>query len=922
MKKYLLAVLFATSASWGFCGSKVTYTAHITRDAEKSADVPTMMKVSTNVLVSTFHLSSEEALEDAVSKGTVSFLAKQGSTSSTYSAKSYGCGYWFTKSGVGCTSTNSNRRVACKYENGYFHIIHYNNAVEEGDSFSFTEMFVYGNDTVQYHFNVTLGTPETVTDDQPEYAETIEHRTDEMDMWQLHPQVKQNDGEWLTQNYIQVMAGDKITFSCADKGENTIYRVRYSDKNSKQLRGYNVNPEYVLTESAAPEHSGYYYCNIMYKDGEGKTHTQTNLRIYVDVQTEPLGTPFSWEGRVPQFSHDWTTDAKYNYGVYEKPTKNLGDVAATDRNGKPVNRVDGDWWTVVWGSNLNASVCGAYDSEEVRKCAENMIQKYDDDFSYIREQMGWPPDLRARNGYRSLVYIFGSGLRNDNTPNTEAGGYQGAIWYSDPATGISANWPCVWASYYPFSRFRDDADKKWNDGDYQREAMIHEGIHAIFADLDACKKSSWFHEAGNTWLQSAMNTERYNVYGEPGFLDACPFVAPFMPIECYSGWLQDGSFGGPSAEGVNMYQSNGQQVCTWRNLLGGTQYGNAFPIILGEICGKGSIPWIWRNCTDYVLKGIGELLGEETMRQLILQYRARMATFDIGGWKKGYRQLMNNNIGTVVKAEWAPYWIDVAPFRLTPYQGLKKNSEDYWMAPDTLTNPGWSGCNIIPIHVDSKANTATIEFLPQDTEMRAQLCYVTQSGTTYYSQPIHCGKTQIDITDRPANNVIFLVVANTDYIYTNDNNQAQRKHHYDYRVRLLDGALAVADLYKKWSLNEQTITDASYDEDAAREERNVALDIQSPQAEDPSSHTYTAGDNGVRLLTGMPKAGHPITVQLANGLSPEDVRVNMLGLSGIIIDNAPLQGNTYTLPSNLPQGLYVIKFTHHGKADTYKVIVK
>lgn len=916
MKKYLLTTLFAASAVLGFAGSKVIYTVNVTRDAAKTADETTTLRFSTNVLVDAFKFTTEEEVLNAISDGSISFVAKQGDKNSTYKGRTYGFGYWFTESGTGCTSVNDNRRVACKLENGFFHIIHNNEKVKEGDTFAFAEMFVHEKDTVQYSFRLKMGTPESVTSDQPEYVEIINHRIDEIDTWMVYPQVKQNDGEWMTQNYIQVMAGDKIMFSCADKGENKVTRTCFADKNGKVLRSFNTNPEYVLTESATPEHSGYYLCSAMYQGADGKNHTQANMRIYVDVQTELLGTPFSWEGRIPQFSHDWTKDAKYKYGVYEKPTKNLGDVGDTDRNGKPVQRVDGEWWSVVWGSDLNP-ICGAYDSEEVRKCAENMIKKYDEDFAYIREHMGWPPDLRARNGYRSLIYIFGSGLLKDNTPNTEAGGYQGAIWYSDPETGISANWPCVWASYYPFSRFRDDADQKWNDGEYQREAMIHEGIHAIFADLGACNKSAWFHEAGNTWLQSAMNTERYNVYGEPGFLDACPFVAPFMPIECYSGWLQDGSFGGPTAEGVNMFTENGQQICTWRNLLGGTQYGNSFPIILGEICGKGSIPWIWRNCSDYVLKGIGNMLGEETMRQLILQYRARMATFDIGGWKQGYRAIMNNNIGVTVKAEWSPYWIDVEPFKLTPYQGLTKNSSDYWMAPDTLTNPGWSGCNIIPIHVDSKANAATIEFLPQDTEMRAQLCYVTKDGKAYYSQPVHCGKTQIDITDRPANNVVFLVVANTDYIYTNDNNEAQRKHHYDYRVRLLEGALQVADLYTKWSLNESTLKDQSYDEDAARDARNTALDIVSPQ-DAPSAQS----DKGVKLLTGMPKAGCPITVQLANGVSPDDVRVNMLGLSGIVLDNAPLQGNTYTLPANLISGLYFIKFTYNGNADTYKVIVR
>lgn len=914
MKKALLTLLFAGSAAFGFAGSKVTYTTDITRDVARSEDTPTLMRVSTNAIVEAFKLSSEEAFANALSAGTIQFLAKQGSQDKTYGTKSYGNGYWFTASGVGCGATASTRRVACQYSDGYFKLIHNTTAnrsgvpyVNTGDNYTFAEMFVQGADTVQYVFRVTIGSQESISSDQPDYMEVIEHRADEVDAWPVQPLARKGEGDWLSQNYIQVMEGDKITFHCADKGENAVYRIQYRNSAGTTLRSYRAD-EYVLTEHAAKGDAGYYYCDVRYKVGS-RTYTKTGFRIYVDVQDAPLGTPFSWEGRVPQFSHDWKQDAQYNYGVYAKPTKNRDDVSATDRNGKATHWVNGEWWTVCWGSNLNAEA-GDPDSEEVRKCAENMMKKYDDDFGYIREQMGWPPDLRARSGYRSLVYIFGSGLQEDNTPNTEKGGYQATI----------GGWPCVYASYYPFSRFRDDADRKWSDGDYQREAMIHEGIHAIFADLNHCRRSSWFHEAGNTWLQSAMNTERYNRYGDPGFLDACPLVAPFMPIECYSGWLQDGSFGGPQAEGVNMYNSSGQQICTWRNLLGGTQYGNSFPIILGEICGKGSIPWIWRNCEDYVLKGIGNYLGDETMRQLILQYRARMATFDIGGWKQGYRNVMNGNIGTVIKAEWEPYWIDVAPFKLTPYQGLKKNSSDGWMAPDTLTNPGWSGANIIPIHVDSKAANATVEFLPQNTGMRAQLCYVTKSGTCHYSQPVHCGKTQIDLTDRPANNVVFFVVCNTDYIYTGDE---QRKTHYDYRVRLLEGALQVADLYTKWSLNEQTLTDPSYNEDTAREEHDIALAIEAlRQDTDPSSSSYTPGANGVKLLTGRCQAGRPVTVELASHLSADDVRVSMLGLSGIVVDDASLQGNSYTLPANLTHGLYFLKFTHHGKADTYKVIVE
>ena len=69
-----------------------------------------------------------------------------------------------------------------------------------------------------------------------------------------------------------------------------------------------------------------------------------------------------------------------------------------------------------------------------------------------------------------------------------------------------------------------------------------------------------------------MDAQRNNNYSAMGYLSAGMAIAPFMPIECYSGWLQDGSFGGPCAEGAVNQSSGGQQICTWKNLLGGTQY--------------------------------------------------------------------------------------------------------------------------------------------------------------------------------------------------------------------------------------------------------------------------------------------------------------------------------------------------------------
>ncbi len=76
-----------------------------------------------------------------------------------------------------------------------------------------------------------------------------------------------------------------------------------------------------------------------------------------------------------------------------------------------------------------------------------MLARLNTDFAYFRDQLGWPPDLRAKNGYRSSVYLYGSGLCADNASNTALGGWQSAINYS------GVNWPMILASYYPVYSF-------------------------------------------------------------------------------------------------------------------------------------------------------------------------------------------------------------------------------------------------------------------------------------------------------------------------------------------------------------------------------------------------------------------------------------------------------------------------------------
>ena len=715
-------------------------------------------------------------------------------------------------------------------------------------------------DTLAYHVTIRIDGTKAIESDEPAFF----HRPDRIESWAPVPYMRRNEQEPVLSNCLQVQAGDKVTFGVRTRSEGD-EMISFSVKNpaGTVIRTFSKD-DFELAQAEASD-AGEYTLTVRYKTAAGR-RTSLTYPFVLDVQTEAPGTPFDWDADGPKWSYDFRE--QYPNG-FPQPTKTF---TFKQHNGKNAHMMAGEWWSVYWGDNLNTEVWDGKAGEAVdgdRKHAmTNILKKFDEDYAYIRNEMGWPPDLAARSGYKSFIYVFGSGINNDNASNTETGGYQG---YTQPSNA-NRGYACVYASYYPMSRFRDDADKLWGDGNYQREAMIHEGIHAIFADYPGCKSSAWFQEAGNVWLQGAMGARRGQGAQVSGWLGVGNLICPFMPIECYSGWLQDGSFGGPAAEGVNMYNGS-QQICTWRNLIGGVQYGETFPIFLGLNVGYGAIPWIWRYCKDYVLKGIAEGnkeegvegIGDEGMRQLILHYRAKLATMDFKESSEGMRNLLNGSFGTIVKAEWEPYWINVEPFALTPYQTCKLNDADGWLAPDTITNPGWSGGNIIPIHVTG--NGCVIEFRPEDDHMRCQLCYRTKDGRCFYSQPVLCGEMTLkwNTSDRPANDVIFCVPCNTDYIYTGD---AQRKHHYDYRIRLGEGALAPAATNIRWYFYEQKLTDPTF----------TGIDdiVEGKSANGKST------DFGFRILSSVLKGGQRVQLDL-NGVNPADVEAHLVGLSGVVI---------------------------------------
>ena len=504
----------------------------------------------------------------------------------------------------------------------------------------------------------------------------------------------------------------------------------------------------------------------------------------------------------PKYSPTLYYDYRSEYPALDPPTKML-----PENNNAQGYMADG-WWAVAWGPKTNPHVT------EVAK--QGLLAKMNEDFAFFRDEMGWPPDKRARNGYYSTVYVYGSGLNSDNANMYERGGWQGATWWN------GSSWPMVNISYYPIACFdpaftNDNDNPNYNgwtvtDQTFQQNACVHEGIHAIFADLEGCKNSAWYQEAGNTWLQGeAELVKSGKTPTSMGYLSAGNMIAPFMPIECYSGWLLDDSFGGPSAEGVNMYGSSGQ-ICTWRNMLGGVQYGELFPHFVSEILGRGSIPWIWRYCKNRVLDGMADTLGDNQMRHLIMEYRARQAMIDVGQWSTACRKLLDDNWLLKVQQEWSPYWKQVKVWEATPYANMYKCDEVDslgWWYPEWRTTPGWSGANQIPLHVNGEAgNIISIHFKPLGDNMVCMLCYRTKRGRIYYSQPVDGeGDVIMKLKEEPANNVVIAVVCNTDYIYKGEET---RKKHFDYRLKMGENMYQPAKAQLKWYDYRATIRDKEF----------------------------------------------------------------------------------------------------------------
>lgn len=482
-----------------------------------------------------------------------------------------------------------------------------------------------------------------------------------------------------------------------------------------------------------------------------------------------LGTAFAANGDAytwPAYRSDLDYDTKTNLGDIQPPTKfNTNCSGVTGKKA-------GKWWAFYWGSDRDSRITDV--------TIDSILKKYDTDFGYLYDTMGWAPDAQAQDGQYSAIYYYGSGTCAGGAKTDTTGGWQ--TWV--------AGYTAVAASFYPLYSFNTSCP--YHDRVSQMDAMIHEGIHSMTNGYPGAKDAHWFQEAGNTWIQQDMFSHRNNIYSGMGFLNASTVIAPFMPIECYSGWLIDGTFGGPGAQGVTGKNQ--------RSLLGGAQYSNIFPTFMGTWLGTGSVRWVYGHAygdTPYLMEtyGLDIGLGDEGVRRLITEFRARLAMLDMKDWSNEIKNLLNQNFGS--QTYWEQDFWDNGNYSytwtMTPYQSVTESNGE-WVPNQDIT-PGWTGANVIPLKLNSGATQISMTMYPNGSyatndNMRLVLAYRATDGTPVYSEPVKGNETAILRLDKTpsttsGSKMAFAIVVNTDYGYSK--NPDMRTYHYDYRLKPEEG---------------------------------------------------------------------------------------------------------------------------------------
>jgi len=102
---------------------------------------------------------------------------------------------------------------------------------------------------------------------------------------------------------------------------------------------------------------------------------------------------------------------------------------------------------------------------------------------------------------------------------------------------------------------------------------------------------------------------------------------------------------------------------------------------------------------------MGTTIGEEQMKRLIQEYRAKVCLSDFGRYEQAMLKTYNTYMGKRIYSEYSTAPAD--DWTATPYTATTKG-DGGWLIPDQTTLPGWTGANIIPIYVMERAQLSAL----------------------------------------------------------------------------------------------------------------------------------------------------------------------------------------------------------------------
>jgi hypothetical protein len=232
----------------------------------------------------------------------------------------------------------------------------------------------------------------------------IENDSVSCDSTALIPYIQVNSGIMQQVNATVLLVGDSVHLDLQPQ--------KTGDWSWSGPAGFNAVTREVVIRDIQTNQSGTY--TACYLNDCGAYSVQY---FYITVSNNPdIAASYEWPSYDPAIYYNFRDE----FPSLAEPTMDLDDCPEV------VGSQSSGWWTFRWGPDANSLVTTA--------AITPMLERMNSDFAYFRDTLGWPPDKRAKNGYRSAIYLYGSGLCTDDASNTEKGGWQSSIFYQGETT--------------------------------------------------------------------------------------------------------------------------------------------------------------------------------------------------------------------------------------------------------------------------------------------------------------------------------------------------------------------------------------------------------------------------------------------------------------------------------------------------------